>query len=279
MQTRRRGAGRLGTLAALVVAGVAAWYWWSSRPPVELVPPAPQSAAVPAPVAAQPEPAVKYPIEAEEGGRPLAGSEVDAAVAELLGRDAFARFVQAGDFPRRFVATVDNLGRDYAAPALWPVTPTPGRFTVTESGDRQVIAAANAARYQAFVQFVQAVDPQQAADLYRRMYPLLQQAYGQLGLGERYFNDRVIEVIDLLLATPEPAGPLAVQLTEVKGPIASERPWVRYRFADSRLESLAAGQKILLRVGAGQRGELKARLRALRPHLLPRESTRPNERK
>lgn len=270
LQPRRRRSGLVLAVAALVFLAVLGWFWWSQQGGDSTPTVPPPVATAPVPAATPAAPAVLYPIEAEEGTQPLTGTDVGNAVAELLGQDAYARFIQAGDFPRRFVATVDNLGRDHAAPALWPVVPTAGRFTVAESGNGPVIAADNAARYRPFVLFVQAVDAERAAALYRRMYPLLQQAYVQLGFGDRYFNDRVIEVIDLLLATPEPAGPLAVKLTEVKGPIASERPWVRYLFVDSRFEALPAGQKIMLRVGAVQRGELKAKLRELRQQLVVR---------
>ena len=87
-------------------------------------------------------------------------------------------------------------------------------------------------------------------------------------MGDRYFNDRLVEVIDLLLATPEPAEPPRLRLTEVKGPIAPERPWVRYEFADPRLQSLAAGQKILVRMGLANERRVKAWLTAFRAELL-----------
>ena len=67
-----------------------------------------------------------------------------------------------------------------------------------------------------------------------------------------------------LLATPEPAGPLAVRLTEVKGPIESDRPWVRYEFADPALEALPAGSKMLLRMGSDHARVLKTKLTELR---------------
>lgn len=56
-------------------------------------------------------------------------------------------------------------------------------------------------------------------------------------------------------------------MTEVKGPIPSPRPWVRYEFVDPRLEGLADGQKILLRIGPEHATRLKAWLRALREAL------------
>lgn len=270
----RRGGGRwLLALAVLGIAGVAAWLWWPPKEPDIVQAPTPATAAAAAASAAQP--AVKYPIEVEEGAQALAAPEFGPAIAELLGRSAFTRFIHADDMPRRFVATVDNLGREYAPPALWPVVSTPGRFVVADGADGQEIAAVNAARYRPFVLFAQSVDAEQAVRLYRRMYPLLQEAYQQLGFGGRYFNDRVVEVVDLLLATPEPAQPLRVHLTEVKGPIASERPWVRYEFVDPRLEALPSGQKMLLRVGPEHRAVLKGKLRELRQHLVARPAAAP----
>jgi hypothetical protein len=61
--------------------------------------------------------------------------------------------------------------------------------------------------------------------------------------------------------------PVKLQLTEVKGPIPSVRPWTRYQFADPKLEALAAGQKILLRVGPVNERRLKAKLAEIRQQL------------
>ena len=36
--------------------------------------------------------------------------------------------------------------------------------------------------------------------------------------------------------------------------MASERPWVRYEYADPGLQALSSGQKILLRVDEAHRG-------------------------
>jgi hypothetical protein len=63
---------------------------------------------------------------------------------------------------------------------------------------------------------------------------------------------------------------LKLRLTEVKGPIASLRPWVRYEFADPALESLSSGQKILLRVGPVNERRLKEKLGQLRSELASR---------
>lgn len=121
----------------------------------------------------------------------------------------------------------------------------------------------------------ESVNTTRAVDVYLRLYPLLQRAYEELGYPKRYFNDRLIEVINQLLATPNATEQaIKVQLTEVKGSIPSVRPWVRYEFADPALESLSAGQKILLRVGPVNQRRLKAKLAAIRQELLKRVTPR-----
>jgi len=82
-------------------------------------------------------------------------------------------------------------------------------------------------------------------------------------------------VIDLLLATPEPAQAPEVALTEVKGPYASTQPWTRYEFVDPQWQSLAAGQKMLLRMGPDNRLRLKAKLREIRAALLGPQAAAP----
>jgi len=86
---------------------------------------------------------------------------------------------------------------------------------------------------------------------------LFQQAYEDLGYPGRFFNDRLVEVIDHLLAAPEPQGP--IQLVQ---------PKVFYQFADARLEDLSAGQKLLIRMGPANERSLKAKLRDLRAELV-----------
>lgn len=270
--TRRRTSLRLPlAIAFAVLLGALGWQWWSQRTPriaptrVAQQPAAVEDGLPPAPAAATP-PMIHAPAPLAQA-QPLSAPQIASALERSLGREAVLRFLQLADFPRRAVATIDALGRAHAPVAAWPVQPTAGRFETEDTGTTQHIGAANAARYQPFVDFATAVDPAQAAALYRRMYPLLQQADRDLGFGDRDLNARVLQVIDLLLATPEPQGPLEVLLTDVKGPYAPVQPWTRYRFADPDLQSLAAGQEILLRVGPQNRARLKAQLRALRQQL------------
>jgi hypothetical protein len=190
---------------------------------------------------------------------------VNGLLADLLSRKDILTFLQVDGFVRRVVATVDNLGRDHAPPKVWPVNPTAERFTTLKSPNGvETIHPDNAQRYNPLVLMIESVDAAKAVGLYRSVYPLFQQAYEELGFPGKYFNDRLVQVLDHLIATPAQTAPLVVKLVEVKGPVASLRPWVRYEYASPTLEAMSAGQKILLRTGPVNHRRLQAKLQAIR---------------
>ena len=251
---------------------------FTSKPALPTVPVAPAPDDAPTATAPPAEPAIQYPINAASApgdAAPLpalaqSDSFIASALGEIVKRADRLTFLQPGGFAKRVVATVDNLARPHAAPMLWPVNPVPGRFstlTGPAGAKGDVIHPANAQRYTPLVNFIDAIDSAKAAAVYVRLYPLLQEAYVELGYPKAYFNDRLVAVIDHLLATPTPAAPLRVRLTEVKGPINSARPWVRYEFEDPQLEALSSGQKMLLRTGPDNQARLTAKLRELRPRV------------
>ena len=253
--------------SALAVVAVGALLWWqrqasSPAPPVELPPP--KIARTPAPASA-PEPAIKHPIEAPVAADAAAPGDISSALIDLFGRKAVLSMFQVDDFPRRLVATVDNLGRSHAPSRLWPINTSSGRFTVEHSdGAADIVGADNGLRYTPLMLLVETVDMRQAVAVYARLYPLFQKAYEDLGYPKKYFNDRLVEVVDLLLATPEVEGPLQVHLPQISGPVQPEHPWVLYEFDDPALQSLSAGQKILLRIGTVNERRMKARLAEIR---------------
>ena len=261
-------------VVVLAIVALAAGGWWYQRD--QMPAPAPEVRALPVPpqpgavVAASP-PAAAASVatlpEPKVAEGPLDEAGVGAALKALVGPQARSRLV-IDDFVRRFVVTIDNLGREHAPPRLWPVQPTPGRFEVIERDGRIYANPDNAARYTPWVLLTEQIDPGAAVALYGRMLPLLQEAYEELGYPGQRFHTRLMAVIDQLLATPAAPELIALTLVEVKGEVPSERPWVRYEFADPALESASAGQKIMLRVGAVNQRRLKAQLRTLRAELI-----------
>jgi hypothetical protein len=274
-------------IAVWAVIGVGAWYWWQQQE-AEPQPPQPPRAEAPAPPAPAPvpaEPEVRHPIEEAQPEAPpeptkapplpaLGGSDktVLDALAGLIGRAALA-FVEDTDIVRHVVATVDNLPRKQAPPRVWPVKPTAGRLVTAGKGEDVYLSPENDRRYQPFLRVMEAADTGKLVALYVRLYPLFQQAYVELGYPKRHFNDRVIEVIDHLLATPEASGPIKVLPPDVKGPLKLERPWLMYKFADPELEARSAGQKILIRMGTANAARVKAKLREIRRQLTRRGTT------
>jgi len=264
---------RIAAVLVVVVLLTGIAWWWLHRPA-----PPPQSqpqpvvaapAASPAPDAAA-APAIRHPLDVAPPAPAAAGADPDAMagseLTQLFG-SALDRWLIPDMLVRRLVGTVDNLPRNTRIEPLRPLHPPSTPFAVqrqtvdaAEGTERISIAPANAARYDAVVGLLAKVDPQQAVAAYRRLYPQLQKAYEDLGYPGHYFNDRVVEAIDDLLATPEPAGSILL-----------EQPKVLYRFADADLESRSAGQKLLLRMGVDHERVVKEKLKAIRALIASKE--------
>lgn len=259
-----------GILIAVVVvlAGGGGWYWYQHRAekPAEPVTEQPVAEVAPGPVDAPPD-AIAHPIETPatpDAPALPALAESDAPITadldKLAGEGTVLAWLMPEGVARRFVATVDNLPRNHLAERSRALRGAPGRFEVertvvdeTTGEERIMTASGNVHRYDGAIAALQALDMQQVAALYRHWYPLFQQAYEDLGYPGRYFNDRVVAVIDHLLETPIPTElPLLVQ------------PKVLYQYADPALEARSAGQKLMMRLGPEHAAVVKAQLSRLR---------------
>lgn len=182
--------------------------------------------------------------------------ESDATLADgvnrVLGKSVRDLLITR-DLARNFVATVDNLPRHKLPPRLLPVKAVPGQTAATGEGTSLSLAPTNYSRYKPYVKHVKELDTPRLVALYFHFYPLFQQAYEELGYPKKQFNDRLIEVIDDLIAAPQPSGPISLV-----------RPKVMYEFADADLEELSAGQKILVRMGGENAEATKTKLREIR---------------
>lgn len=181
-------------------------------------------------------------------------------VGQLFGSNVEDLLLREGVIDR-FVATVDNLPRKHVPEKIRPVASLATEF-VAEGSEPFVLSDENFQRYDALVAQIAAADLDDIAEMYRRYYPLFQKSYEQLGYPNAYFNDRLIEVIDLMLETPEPTGPIALI-----------QPNVLYEFIDPALEELSAGQKLMLRIGPGHGATIKGILRELRGRLASDEAS------
>jgi hypothetical protein len=181
--------------------------------------------------------------------------ELTAALAEIMGAGPLAEYLVKSQAISRIVATIDSLTYRQVPSQINPVKPPEDTFITVSEGESVIMAAENFARYDAYVALLQNLDNEALIALYHRYSPLFQQAWEENG-GEGSFDDRLLDVIDHLLETPEAPGP--VYLT---------KPEAVYLFVEPELEAMTAGQKILLRMGALNAALVKQKIRELKEKL------------
>lgn len=263
-------------LLLALIFGVAGWYFFTQEPQaIDELPPPGVPAAIPfesvatpeAQPEAQPEDQVPF-LQAETETQPVSipeplpllnesDGELKQALADLVGSDTLAGVLVKNEVISRFVVVVDSLTSRQVPGQINPVKPAADQFIVVKGSDTVVMSAENFARYDGYVAMIKEVDSAGLLTLYRRYYPLLQQAWKENG-GEGSFNDRMVEVIDNLLETPD-----------VPGPVYVTKPEAVYLFEDPALESLSAGRKILVRMGSFNAAVVKEKLVELRSGLSP----------
>lgn len=256
-------------VAVIVVVGVVAGGAWLANRALHPSAPTASRSATAAIVPASSEPptaVIQHPIEAavpaSASTAPLpeldaSDTGIAAMLSTLAGGSDLASLLQSDQLITRIVATVDNLPRHELGTLMLPVHTPKGSFATTENGRQVTISEGNAIRYAPYMDILERIDPKALVAWYVRAYPLFQQAYRQLGYPRGYFNDRLFAAIDDMLATPEPATPPTL--------IRSKASWI---YADNTLESLSAGQRLMLRVGPANESRIKARLREIRAALV-----------
>jgi len=274
----------------IILLGAGAWYFISTNATQIETPPMTQPAVIERPEPVQrpePKPEPELPVIAVEEPSTAAPEPVveaeplpplvdsDALVLEslndLLGEPAVMQFVLSEDVISRFVASVDaltsrqvpgqimavqNLGGEFEASADLQ----PDSLILNEEGDpipQFDLDSRNFQRYSSQVELLEAVNAGELFALYQRLSPLFDQAWADLGYPRGSFDERLLVVIDSLLATPV-----------AQAPIRLIKPEAFYLFADPELEALPAGQKVLLRMGSTNAGRVKAKLQEIRDLLV-----------
>lgn len=252
-----------GAVLAILLVLLARVYFREEREPLPVVRPEVEAPPVEdtSPKHPLPAPAPKPEAENEPPAPlpPLENSDASfaGALADLVEAEALRRNLTPENIIPRIVVTIDNLPRDQVALRLRAVTPVPGLFRPSGDDDEFELREEHFGRYEPLVKLADSVDTDRLVAVYRRYYPLFQQAYADLGYPSAYFNDRLVEVIDHLLEAPE-----------VDPPIRLTRPHVLYEFADPDLERLSAGQKVLVRIGPKNAAVLKDKLREIRDAIV-----------
>jgi hypothetical protein len=191
------------------------------------------------------------PVELPTLGSPP--KNINTALLELFGEKTLLSLLKINDFINHFVVTIDNLGGPVSSVEMWPVKKVDGQFQ-TEVSER----------YQPYVDAIKKIDPPKAAAIYFAFYPKIQGAYASIGYPDKQFNQRFIQVLDLLIKTPEASELMPVAMMKVEGPYQFIQPWTHYQFQKSIYEQLTIGQKIMLRLGPQNESAVKAKLKYFR---------------
>lgn len=187
-----------------------------------------------------------------------------AALQQLRG-EGLLQLLVPQEVLRKFVLAVNNLAEGKVIHEYRPVISPPPpfiaeTFPVMIEGaavDQERVASTNFQRYEPYVTTLALIDSDAAAAVYRRFYPLLEQAFDELGLKKPNFHSVMIAAIDNLLAAPDARGDLLLV-----------RPKVFYQYADPALEAMPQTHKLMLRMGPENARSVKASLRQLRTRLV-----------
>lgn len=182
-----------------------------------------------------------------------------------LGAEGVEELILGPEVLRKFVMAVNAVaeGKVVAEYRVVKSPPPPfvsEKFTVTVNGqsvDQERVSPRNYARYDAFVTVLSLLDTDALVALYKRHYPLLEEAYNELGLKKGNFHSVLIAAIDNVIAAPD-----------VQGDLLLIQPKVFYQFADTALERMPLTHKLMVRMGPSNAATVKASLRRLRVKLL-----------
>jgi hypothetical protein len=202
----------IGVAAVVVAIALSVAYYLHSRGSQSPRTPAAAQSVPPPPA----EPAIEHPVPPAAGAAskgPLPSlSDSDPvmrdALGEVAGSNVVTQYLVPDNIIRHIVVTIDNLPRQKVPVEKRPTVAVAGTFVVDGDELHATLNAKNFARYEPMVGVVRNLDMQRLAEVYLRFYPLFQQVYQNLGYPNGYFNDRLVQVIDSLLATPQPTGPI-----------------------------------------------------------------------
>lgn len=236
------------------------------RPVEQFMPVAPPAQADPTP-AAPAEPLISIPAtppaepEVSESSEPLPSlNDSDAFVlSRLAGMEMGAsllRMMAPDDLVRKFVVFVVNVAEGELPQLEYPLRRPASEFAVREIDTNLFeMAPATHTRFNAMVDTLVALDPQQGVSIYRALRPLFQEAYAEIGYPGS-FDAVLVRAIDQIInARPE------------AGPFQLIKPSVMYLYAEGRIEDMSSVQKQLLRLGPENTAKLQGALPAYRERL------------
>lgn len=233
-------------------------------PPPQIEKPKPiepvvQQPAVKAPEPMEiPEPEAAKPPKPELPSLSQSDTVVKADLSSVYsGTSASPLFVNQ-DLIRKFVVFVDNAAKgdlmQKHAPVSAPVEPIK---VVAADDNTYTLDASSFKRYDPYVSLLSMVSTDTLMDNLKKYQPLMDDAYEEIGYSNEAFVDKLIDAIDVALATPL-----------IEKEIKLIAPSAMYQYADPQLEALPEIQKLLIRMGPKNQMKVQARLEQIRAELV-----------
>jgi hypothetical protein len=230
--------------AAIVAAGVPAYFWYP-RSPEAPTSTAPTVAYRPLPAPAGAAPAIDVPPLDETD--PL----VRRLVSALSSHPRVAAWLTTTNLVRTFAVAVENITTGATPARHLRVLRPAGPFRVVEDDEVMHIDPRSFERYNGIADAVASIDATGAATLYATLRPRFDEAYRELGRADG-FDAALERAIAILVGIPVP--PAAVPLV-YQGALNA--------FADPRLEELTDAEKQLLRMGPRNMRLIQGKLREI----------------
>lgn len=250
----------LAVIAVVVIAGAVYWLLQRGQPAPEVaVLPSVPVVEAPDPGPAEPEAELATSQEAEQPAAPTEPSlppvklppldRSDADVIDFLldaSDGSFQEWLIQEHLIRKFVRAINALEEGKLVSQYRPFNDPQTPFTATANGEAWQVNTENYTRYTPYLESLEQVGPERLADIYERYYPLLQQAYEELGVKKGDFKEVTVGALTRITKAPMP--PQDATLA---------RPSVTYRFSAAEFEQRSPVEKLLFRMGPENAQRLK----------------------
>ena len=245
-RTRLAVAGIAVLIAVLAIGG---WYWWAS--------PGDDARAVSTTPGGENSEALVDRVEPLGTAAPIDLPPLDALdpllrsmLQALSTRPELARLLATDNLLRRFVVSVENIGRGVSPVRQLSGVSVNGAFSVERQYSESSILPATFARYDGLSSTVAELDPAALARIYGQLRPRLEEAYAELGGGDTFDTAMERAIVHLLEVSPDLG---RGQVRPVKG--------TTYEWTSADAANLSSAQKHLLRMGPENARKVQRTLR------------------
>lgn len=252
--------GLIWVALAAVLAGVLGYFFVNRgerRPSSPVEQSIPQVGEEPGSPEPSPLPALDAPETVELPRLSQSDPFVRQTLTGALSAPLVSAWASQPELVRTFVGAVDNIANgSHPGKQLGFLKPD-ARFVATKRSGEVFMGPDSYARFDAMAAVVASVPPETVLSIYRRLEPLLEQAYKELGYGAPHtFEDTLKRAIDQVLAVPV-----------VEGPIRLTPRFSSYQYQDPTLAKLSDAQKLFLRMGPENLRSIQSLLRECRSQL------------